>query len=131
MTFLWEYFNEERLCIIRTCNLSLYAVNEYEKVQTSQTELHYTLVRLDLFRRLTARTKEQNADEHERGWGAEGENRMVTAYGGVVCDGRRGPRDQYVCWGIWTTWVGGGQQPPAADWPAATLTPRPLPHTLS
>ncbi|KYN42949.1 hypothetical protein ALC56_02753 [Trachymyrmex septentrionalis] len=55
---------------------------------------------------------------------------MVTAYGGVVCDGRRGPRDQYVCWGIWTTWVGGGQQPPAADWPAATLTPRPLPHTL-
>ncbi|KYN04481.1 hypothetical protein ALC62_04705 [Cyphomyrmex costatus] len=56
---------------------------------------------------------------------------MVTACGGVVCDGRRGPRDQYVCWGIWTTWVGGGQQPLAADWPAATLTPRPLPHTLA
>lgn len=55
----------------------------------------------------------------------------VQGRGWLVCDGRRGPRDQYVCWGMWTTWVGGGQQSPAADWPAATLTPRPLPHTLS
>lgn len=57
---------KDYILYIHICDLSLYAANEYEKVETSQTELHYTLVRLDFFRRLTTRTKEQNADEHER-----------------------------------------------------------------
>lgn len=51
--------------------------------------------------------------------------------GGGWRGGRQGLRDQYVCWGMWTTWVGGGQQPAAADWPTATPRPRPLPHTVS
>ena len=61
------------------------------------------------------------------GWREMGEE----GWGGGWRGGRQGLGDQYVCWGMWTTWVGGGQQPAAADWPTATPRPRPLPHTVS
>lgn len=70
----------------------------------------------------------------ERGWREMGEEEWSDGggwKGGGWRGGRQGLRDQYVCWGMWTTWVGGGQQPAAADWPTATPRPRPLPHTVS
>lgn len=126
MIFLREYFNEGRLY---TYNLSL-CCEQVRKSSDSTSEITLHAGQARPFSEVDEDEGAERGRKREK-CGAEGEKMTVTECGGVVCDGRRGPRDQYVCRGMWTTWVGGGQQPPAADWPAATLTPRPLPHTLS
>lgn len=123
MIFLWENVNEEKLYILFIAMLR-------ELIQKSLDSVKEITLHAGQARPFSEVDEDERAEnEGERKEMRKGEK--TTECGGVVCDGRRGPRDQYVCWGMWTTWVGGGQQPPAADWPAATLTPRPLPHTLS
>lgn len=53
------------------------------KVEATRTELRYTLVRLDLFRRLTTRTKEQSEDEGVRGGGRGEDDGDGVRRGGV------------------------------------------------
>lgn len=55
--FLRGSFNEKFIVVLQA---------SIKRVQTARMELRYTLVRLDLFRRLTTRTKEQRAKTRTR-----------------------------------------------------------------